>query len=82
MASVKLNVFHWHIVDSQSWPLDLPTFPDLAQLGSYSRDEVYRLEAVKQVVDHAASLGIAVLLEVRLPHLVENATQLSPAEPD
>ncbi|TNY19585.1 beta-hexosaminidase [Rhodotorula diobovata] len=67
MASVKLNVFHWHIVDSQSWPLDLPTFPDLAQLGSYSRDEVYRLEAVKQVVDHAASLGIAVLLEIDMP---------------
>lgn len=27
MASVKLNVFHWHITDSQSFPLEIPRLP-------------------------------------------------------
>ncbi|KPV78194.1 glycoside hydrolase family 20 protein [Rhodotorula graminis WP1] len=67
MASVKLNVFHWHVVDSQSWPLNISTFPDLADLGAYSHDEIYREEDVKRVVDFAASLGIAVLLEADMP---------------
>ncbi|BGP36456.1 Glucosamine-6-phosphate isomerase (Glucosamine-6-phosphate deaminase) (GNPDA) (GlcN6P deaminase) [Rhodotorula kratochvilovae] len=67
MASVKLNVFHWHIVDQQSWPLVSPTFPDLAALGAYSNEEIYRPEDVKHVVAEAASLGISVMLEVDMP---------------
>lgn len=32
----KLNVFHWHITDSQSFPLCLPSVPQLCEYGSYS----------------------------------------------
>ena len=32
----KLNVFHWHISDSQSFPLCLPSVPQLCEYGSYS----------------------------------------------
>lgn len=66
MASAKLNVFHWHIVDQQSWPLASPTFPDLAQLGAYSPEAVYGPEDVELVVRRAASLGISVMLEVHI----------------
>ncbi|GAA5901608.1 hypothetical protein JCM8208_001554 [Rhodotorula glutinis] len=79
MASVKLNVFHWHVVDSQSWPLEIPSFPDLADLGAFSRDEIYREKDVKRVVDFAASLGIAVLLEVDMPG---HTASVSAAFPD
>ena len=32
----KLNVFHWHLSDSQSFPLCLPSLPQLCEYGSYS----------------------------------------------
>ena len=33
MSLVKLNQFHWHVVDSQSFPLQIPGFTDLAAKG-------------------------------------------------
>ncbi|XP_042469221.1 beta-hexosaminidase 3-like [Zingiber officinale] len=29
MTYSKLNVLHWHIVDEQSFPLEIPSFPRL-----------------------------------------------------
>lgn len=31
MASCKLNIFHWHATDSQSFPLDMPRVPQLTR---------------------------------------------------
>ena len=32
----KMNVFHWHITDTHSFPLKLKSVPELAQFGAYS----------------------------------------------
>ncbi|KAJ7626638.1 beta-hexosaminidase [Mycena polygramma] len=67
MSWVKINTFHWHIVDSQSFPLSLPEFPELAQKGAYSGSEVYSPADVQDIVSYAAAHGIDVLMEIDSP---------------
>lgn len=49
MAMVKLNVFHWHIADSQSFPMVLKSHPELSELGAYSADKVYTIADIQEV---------------------------------
>lgn len=49
MAMVKLNTFHWHITDSQSFPLVLESHPDLSKLGAYSPHKVYTPQDIADV---------------------------------
>ncbi|WVQ75375.1 hypothetical protein IAR50_004995 [Cryptococcus sp. DSM 104548] len=67
MASVKLNVFHWHVTDSNSWPLDLQAYPNLAKKGAYSPYEVYSEDDVRRVIQYAGHRGIDTLLEIDTP---------------
>jgi len=36
MAASKLNTFHWHLTDSQSFPFQSQTYPQLSQYGAYT----------------------------------------------
>lgn len=67
MSWVKLNTLHWHIVDSQSWPLELPTHPQLSRAGAYSSSQVYKLEEIKELTHYANSRGIEIMLEIDTP---------------
>ncbi|KAJ6622729.1 N-acetylhexosaminidase [Mycena sp. CBHHK59/15] len=67
MSWVKINTFHWHIVDSQSFPLVVPEFPELSQKGAYSASEVYSPADVQEIVSYAATRGIDVLMEIDSP---------------
>lgn len=46
MAFNKFNVFHWHIVDDQSWPLQMFTYTNLTDAAYHPR-LVYSQEDVK-----------------------------------
>jgi hexosaminidase len=67
MSWVKMSTFHWHIVDSQSFPLVLEEMPEISEAGAYSEDEVYRPEDVQSIVQYAAARGIDVLMEIDTP---------------
>ncbi|KAL9275200.1 Beta-hexosaminidase 1-like protein [Drosera capensis] len=49
MSYAKLNVFHWHIIDEESFPLEVPTYPYLWE-GAYSQWERYTVEDAKDIV--------------------------------
>lgn len=51
MGMVKLNTFHWHICDSQSFPLVLKSHPELSRLGAYSSDKVYTADDISEVIN-------------------------------
>ncbi|XP_060530848.1 probable beta-hexosaminidase fdl [Cylas formicarius] len=80
MSANKLNVFHWHVTDSQSFPMVLPNVPQLAKTGSYSPEETYSPEEVKALVEFARVRGIRVLLEVDTPGHAGNGWTWGPEE--
>ncbi|KAM7541632.1 hypothetical protein Aperf_G00000040677 [Anoplocephala perfoliata] len=68
MSTVKMNVFHWHIVDDQSFPYESITFPKLSQKGAYSPlHATYTHQDVRIVIEYARSLGIRVMPEIDSP---------------
>jgi len=35
MALLKLNIFHWHLVDDQGWRIEIKKYPRLTQVGAW-----------------------------------------------
>ncbi|XP_058811586.1 chitooligosaccharidolytic beta-N-acetylglucosaminidase [Topomyia yanbarensis] len=79
MASVKLNVLHWHITDSQSFPLELVSFPLVTKHGAYSGNQVYSQQDVRMIFDYAKHRGIRVILEFDAPAHAGNGWQWAPS---
>lgn len=67
MAANKLNVLHWHMTDSQSFPLDLKALPLFAKYGAYSKEMTYKEEDVEEIVKYARVRGIRVVIEIDTP---------------
>jgi hexosaminidase len=51
-----MNTFHWHVVDSQSFPLVVPGFEALSEKGAYNPASVYTPKDVQDVVAYAAAV--------------------------
>lgn len=65
MAAMKMNVFHWHLVDDQGWRIEMKKHPKLTQLASDG--DFYTQEEIKNIVKYADERGILVVPEIDVP---------------
>ncbi|EEA18669.1 woronin body major protein [Talaromyces marneffei ATCC 18224] len=66
MAFSKLNILHWHLDDSQSWPVQMSTYPQMTK-DAYSPSETYSHENIKDIIAYARARAVRVMPEVDMP---------------
>ena len=62
LARYKLNLYHIHFTDDQSWTLPSEAFPDLP-----TSDRHYTKDEIKDLVDYAAKYHVTILPEIDIP---------------
>ncbi|PKB18937.1 beta-N-acetylhexosaminidase [Flavobacterium sp. 5] len=65
MAAVKMNVFHWHLVDDQGWRIEMKKHSKLIEMASDGN--YYTQEEIKNIIKYAADRGILVVPEIDVP---------------
>lgn len=62
MASLRLNVFHWHLTDEPGWRIEIKKYPLLTKVGSKGNYHdpsapaaFYTQEDIKDIVAYAAA---------------------------
>jgi hexosaminidase len=65
MASVKLNVLHWHLTEDQGFRIESRKFPRLHQMGSDGN--FYTQEEARELISYARERGIRVVPEFDMP---------------
>lgn len=66
MALSKLNVLHWHLEDSQSWPIEIQSYPQMTK-DAYSSKETYSVDDIKGLISYAKKRGIRIIPEIDIP---------------
>lgn len=67
LALSKLNRLHLHATDSQSWPIEIPSLPELALKGAYHKDQIWSVADLKEVQEYGVCRGVEVFLEISVP---------------
>ena len=59
------NVLHWHIVDEQSFPIEIPSYPGLWK-GAYTYEERYTMDDAREIVEYANDIPASYFLAPNL----------------
>ena len=63
----KMNRLHLHVTDSQSWPLEIPSMPEVAAKGAYRADLTYSAADLEKLQKYAVARGIELIVEIDMP---------------
>ena len=80
MSYNKFNVFHWHIVDDQSFPFEMKKYPNITANGRYTKAHVYTQDQVLDIINHARIRGIRVIPEFDTPGHVAALAKAFPSK--
>lgn len=74
MASLRLNVFHWHLTDEPGWRIEIKRYPLLTEqgaIGNWHDPEApatfYTQDDIREIVAYAAERHIMVVPEFDMP---------------
>lgn len=72
MAIRSMNVFHWHLTETDGWRMELRTAPRLTQVGAFvasgkEQQGFYSREEIQNIVEYAAKRNITIVPEIDLP---------------
>ena len=76
MARYKLNALHLHLVDDQSWRIEIKKYPQLTEQASYrwGQDDIkmpykgfYTQEQMRELVAYAAKYHVEIVPEIEMP---------------
>lgn len=74
MASLRLNVFHWHLTDEPGWRIEIKRYPKLTSEGAIGNwhdpkapAAFYTQDDIKEIVAYAADRSIMVVPEFDMP---------------
>ncbi|PSR99389.1 beta-hexosaminidase subunit beta [Coniella lustricola] len=63
----KMNKLHVHVTDSQSWPLEVPSLPELSAKGAYTQSQVYSPADIQSIQEYGVARGVDVYFEIDMP---------------
>lgn len=74
MASLRMNVFHWHLTDQTGWRIEIKRYPKLTtegSIGNWHDPEApaafYTQDEIREIVAYAAERQIMVVPEFDMP---------------
>ncbi len=74
MALHKLNIFHWHLTDSQGWRIEIKKYPLLTEVGGKGNNsdpdapaKFYSQHEINEIISYAKARFIEVIPEIDMP---------------
>ncbi len=85
LATHKLNVFHWHLVDSHGWRLEIKKYPRLTTVGGFRHQPpigrhggFYTQDEIRDIVKYASARFVTIVPEIEMPGHSRAATAAYP----
>ena len=77
LAEFRINTFHWHLADDQSWRIESALTPGIAGAGELD-DGFYTKSDIISITEHAKKLGMKIIPEIDFPGHSKRLLSLHP----